>query len=314
MYILLIIIIMILLLLYYYFCVIKKEKKLKIAIKSIRPKVLKELKREVILEPVDVEYYNKLKRAKEKLMEDRKKNYRMNKETINNEIAEIKNDDIIIDLRVIENLNNLEDIGNNNLQNVHDTTVQDTIKKKYFNLRYKYKNKKRDNIIEDVIQLANHKIAKDKVERLKFILEEIYKRDSNIINLKNATEIEVLNMMWDIDELKEQIINELLDCYEPLFNGIVCPTGVVSRLLNADIVLDPESTPRTIELLRTEMLNIASKIRIKCEEDSEYKELNEEEQNKKLKEAIKEELNRTYVNIISAETIQKELDTWIDYI
>jgi hypothetical protein len=314
MYILLIIIIMILLLLYYYFCVIKKEKKLKIAIKSIRPKVLKELKREVILEPVDVEYYNKLKRAKEKLMEDRKKNYRMNKETINNEIAEIKNDDIIIDLRVIENLNNLEDIGNNNLQNVHDTTVQDTIKKKYFNLRYKYKNKKRDNIIEDVIQLANHKIAKDKVERLKFILEEIYKRDSNIINLKNATEIEVLNMMWDIDELKEQIINELLDCYEPLFNGIVCPTGVVSRLLNADIVLDPESTPRTITLLRTEMLNIASKIRIKCEEDSEYKELNEEEQNKKLKEAIKEELNRTYVNIISAETIQKELDTWIDYI
>jgi hypothetical protein len=305
---------MILLLLYYYFCVIKKEKKLKIAIKSIRPKVLKELKREVILEPVDVEYYNKLKRAKEKLMEDRKKNYRMNKETINNEIAEIKNDDIIIDLRVIENLNNLEDIGNNNLQNVHDTTVQDTIKKKYFNLRYKYKNKKRDNIIEDVIQLANHKIAKDKVERLKFILEEIYKRDSNIINLKNATEIEVLNMMWDIDELKEQIINELLDCYEPLFNGIVCPTGVVSRLLNADIVLDPESTPRTITLLRTEMLNIASKIRIKCEEDSEYKELNEEEQNKKLKEAIKEELNRTYVNIISAETIQKELDTWIDYI
>jgi hypothetical protein len=62
------------------------------------------------------------------------------------------------------------------------------------------------------------------------------------------------------------------------------------------------------------MLNIASKIRSDCENDEEYKKLNEDDQSKNLKEKIINKIHETYINIISEDKIQKELDTWIEHI
>jgi hypothetical protein len=289
---------------------------LNIDIKVINPKKLKKQEKKIILEPVDIVYYEKLKKAKEQLKEARKQNYRMNKETINNEVAELPNNRNTehIELRLIDNLNNIENLGNNN-QNVHDTTVQDTIKKKYFELKNTIQ-KNNYNII-DIINYAknNKKInSKEEEDKLKLILDEIFNRNAAIMNLEYVTEVEILMLVWSREGLREQIINELLDCYEPVFKHIVCPTGVVTRLLNADIVINPERSPRTIELLREEMLNIAANVRTKLENNNKYNKLEEKEQNIKLKEEIKMELNKTYVNIISSEIIQKELDTWLDYI
>jgi len=151
-------------------------------------------------------------------------------------------------------------------------------------------------------------------DNFKLVLNEIVKRNSNIINLNNATEADVLNLVWNEEQLRDQIVNELFDCLNLEYKTIVCPTGVVSRLLNADIVLNPQNSPRTIELLRTEMLNIAANIRKKCENDETYKKLEETKQNEILKKEIKTKLNETYKDIISSDIIQKELDSWIDYI
>ena len=292
------------------------KKKLNIEIKVLKPKKLKKIEKKIILEPVDIAYYERLKKAKKELIEARSKNYKMNKETINNEIAEVPEDNNIqnIELRVIDNLNNLENLGNNN-QNVHDTTVQDTIKKKYFVLKNNIVNTTYN--INDIITYAKNKKQikhKDEEDKLKLILEEIFKRNASIINLDYATEVDILRLVWNKEELREQIINELFDCYEPVYKHIVCPTGVITRLLNADIVINPEMSPRTIELLREEMLNIAANVRNKSENNVEFNKLNEIEQNNKLKEDIRFILNKTYINIISEDIIQRELDSWLDFI
>ena len=298
------------------------EKKLKIDIKCSKPNVLQPQKKEIILNPVDKEYYNKLKSMRELLRERRIKNYNMNKETINNEVAnvpELPAENVVferIELRVPDeiNLNNF----NNNSQNVHDSTVQDTIKVKYTKLKKEDVNVNNVNVnvnnvneIKDYIK-KNKLINKFKSDRLIFILNEINTRNSKISNLGDASELDILNLVWKKEKWREQIINELLDCYNGEYNNIVCPTGVVTRLLNTDVVLNPETTPRTIEMLRTEMLNIAAQVRNKCEMDANYLKETEEEQDKYLKERIKEKMNETYNGILSSEVIQKELDSWLE--
>lgn len=315
MYLFMILLIIVLIIMFLY----KNEKKeMKIEIKSIKPKYFRKQKKEIKLEPVDLEYYNKLKKAREQLKESRKHNYNMNKGTINNEVAELPEDNLveIVELRLPAEFI-LDDLFNNNNQNVHDTTVQDTIKKKFFYLKQNNKNKNVVYNIDQILDYAkkNNKI-KNKVmeDNFKLVLNEIVKRNSNIINLNNATEVDVLNLVWNEEQLRDQIVNELFDCLNLEYKTIVCPTGVVSRLLNADIVLNPQNSPRTIELLRTEMLNIAANIRKKCENDETYKKLEETKQNEILKKEIKTKLNETYKDIISSDIIQKELDSWIDYI
>jgi hypothetical protein len=293
------------------------NKELNIKIKCGKPKLLLLQKKEVMLNPVDVEYYNRLKDMRELLKDRRIKNYNMNKETINNEVADIPIETIEtieferIELRIPEeiNLNNFD----NNAQNVHDSTVQDTIRQKFIKLK---KNiiKKQININEILMYAKNKLTDKFKEDRLKFILNSIRDRNSRITNLENNTELEILGLVWDDEKIRDQIINELFDCYNGEYNNIVCPTGVVTRLLNADIVLNPETTPRTIEILRTEMLNLAAQIRTECERKEEYLNKTEEEQDMYLKEKIKTKINDTYKGILSIETIQKELDTWLDVI
>ena len=290
------------------------NKKLNIKIKCGKPNLLLPLKKEVILNPVDIEYYNRLKNMRELLKERRIKNYNMNKETINNEVADIPVETIEferIELRIPEeiNLNNFD----NNAQNVHDSTVQDTIKQKFIKLK-KNNIKNKININEILIYAKNKLTDKFKEDRLKFILTSIRDRNSRITNLEDNTELEILGLVWGDEKVREQIINELFDCYNSEYNNIVCPTGVVTRLLNADIVLNPETTPRTIEILRTEMLNLAAQIRIECEKKEEYLNKTEEEQDIYLKEKIKTKINDIYKSILSTETIQKELDTWLDVI
>ena len=290
------------------------NKELNIEIKCGKPKLLLLQKKEVMLNPVDVEYYNRLKDMRELLKDRRIKNYNMNKETINNEVADIPIETVEferIELRIPEeiNLNNFD----NNAQNVHDSTVQDTIKQKFIKLK---KNiiKKQININEILMYAKNKLTDKFKEDRLKFILNSIRDRNSRITNLENNTELEILGLVWDNEKIRDQIINELFDCYNGEYNNIVCPTGVVTRLLNADIVLNPETTPRTIEILRAEMLNLAAQIRTECERKEEYINKTEEEQDMYLKEKIKTKINDTYKSILSIETIQKELDTWLDVI
>jgi hypothetical protein len=341
-YLLVIIFLIIIIYLYYINTTAITYKKLEI--KSVKPIKLKTQEKKLIINPVDVEYYNYLKKVKNDFIDKRKNRYKMKKETINNEIPEINNLNMpnniienVIDINgfiILENLNNeipeannlnipnnfidniIDNNGNlipeelnNDNQNVHDSTVQDTIKKKYKKLKEEnIKINNNNNINDEILIYGNNikKLSQNKLKDLDFVLKSIYKRNSSIMNLEDEKEYNILCKLWKKLELREQLINELLDCKINNLEAIVCPSGVCSRLLNADIVLKPESTPRTIEMLRVEMLNTASKIRNELEkENTNYSE-------EELKKKLKEQYNKDYKEILSEEIIQKELDTWIN--
>jgi hypothetical protein len=128
--------------------------------------------------------------------------------------------------------------------------------------------------------------------------------------------MKVLNNSWNnaSENVKEQILNELLDSRNEICPDIiVCPTGIVSRIINADIVDNPEMSVKTSENLRSEMLNTASKVRNDLEL-TDFKNKSDVEQTSILKNTLIEKYHNDYKDIIPIETIQKELDSWIAHI
>jgi hypothetical protein len=199
---------------------------------------------------------------------------------------------------------------NGDSQNVHNSLVQDTIKNKYNKIKNPLNNSVKIDRIS-IIEMAKKCGKNDEI--INSILNDIERRNSSVSNI-DSTEVKVLNDSWLAanDDIKEQILNELLDARS---TGIlVCPTGVCSRIINADIVLDPESSPRTAETLRIEMLDTASKIRSDLEKDTNYLILSESEQTIMFKDALIDRYTENYKDIISASFIQKELDEWIEHV
>lgn len=206
--------------------------------------------------------------------------------------------------------NNVGYLGTNE-QNVHSSLVQDTIKNKYQNVKMKVTSKVQNRDIPgEIINFTKH-LNKD-YHKIEDIINQISKRNSFVKNM-NDTELNVLNNSWITanNNVKEQIINELLDITDDK-KFIVCPTGVTSRIVNANIVENPESTPFTEADLRTEMLSTASKIRNDLDKLVNFQKLSESEQTIVLKEKLIEKYNRDYYGKISQERIIKELDTWIN--
>ena len=62
------------------------------------------------------------------------------------------------------------------------------------------------------------------------------------------------------------------------------------------------------------MMNTASNIRAELEKDVNFTLASDSEQTLILKEHLIEKYNKDYDGIIAKEKIQKELDSWIDYI
>lgn len=199
-----------------------------------------------------------------------------------------------------------------NVQNVHSSLVQDTIKNKYQNVKIAADTSKVQNrdIPGEIINFTKH-LRKDS-SKIKDIINQISKRNSFVKNM-NDTELNVLNNSWITanNNIKEQIINELLDITDDK-DFIVCPTGVTSRIVNSNIVENPESTPVTEADIRQEMLLSASKIRNDLNKLVNFQNLSESEQTTVLQEKLIQKYNKDYDGIISRERIKKELNTWIN--
>lgn len=217
--------------------------------------------------------------------------------------------DILEDIRNYDNGNMLELIGNFTAkqQNVHDSLIQDNIKLKSEKIKGTNAASTTEILYQkEIIDYAQRKHNGGKIYD---ILMQIKNRNSHITNI-NSTEVQVLNDSWAAanENVKVQIINELLDS---VVNGyIVCPTGVVSRILSADIVEDPESGPRTQEILRVEMLATASQVRADLEADNHYMQLNDIEQTVMLKDALKKKYIENYTGVVSMERVEAELESW----
>lgn len=195
------------------------------------------------------------------------------------------------------------------MQNVHASDIQKNVKEKY-------------NKIEKV-NVSKHIIYKNEivkyvkgnnVEKLRDILSQIEERNSPISKL-NDTEVNILNNTWAsaTENVKTQLVNELLDMTDGK-SYIVCPSGVSSRIINSNIVNDPDHGPSTEGDLHEEMMNTASNVRKKLEESREFTLLDEDIQTGILKNKLIDKFYDDYNGVIPMEKVQKELDLWIDYV
>ncbi len=209
---------------------------------------------------------------------------------------------------VIQNLINRPDS-----QNVHDRVVQNTIKHKFklINEKVPSESKNEKDIISEIIKYS--KQDPTKYAKIPDILNQISSRSASVQNI-NSNEMEVLEKTWiSSKELqKDQILNELLDCIEK--DRLVCPTGVVSRIINSDVVLNPEKASKTIENLREEMMNTAAKVRSDLEEQSEFKNKTDNEQSEFFKENLIKKYEENYKDIIDMDIVKGEYEKWINEI
>lgn len=197
-----------------------------------------------------------------------------------------------------------------NAQNVHSSLVQDTIKNKYQESKKKASQSKSRDTQSEIIRFARY-LKKD-TSKLQDIITQIKKRNSFVKHM-NDTEINVLHNSWISanNNVKEQIINELLDITDGKLY-IVCPTGVTSRIINANIVENPESSPIKEEDLRKEMLQSASKIRAELDNSASFKNLSDIDQDHFFKEKLIQKFYKDYDGIISQDRIRKEYEIWIN--
>lgn len=207
---------------------------------------------------------------------------------------------------IVQNLLNRPD-----LQNVHDNVVQNTIKHKFKNIEEKTQEQTENekDIIKEIIERS--KQSSPKYAKISGILAQIASRSSPVYNL-NSNEIEVLKKTWinAPEQQKDQILNELLDCEEN--NRLVCPTGVVSRIINSDVVLAPEKASKTIENLREEMMNTAARVRNELEDKDEFQNKPDNEQSEIFKDTLVKKYEENYKDVIDMDIIKGEYEKWIN--
>lgn len=197
-------------------------------------------------------------------------------------------------------------------QNVHDTNIQKQLKDTYNVVKDISKEPNRIFSELSVLQLAET-LGKN-VEKLKRIMTRIKSRNSSVINYNDHNEWNILQNTWKAgnDNVREQIINNLLDCEE---NGsVVCPTGTTSRIVESVFIDSPENMPKTKEMYSEEMFSKASAIRKELEACEEYTKLTQDNQTQALKEKILEAYHTDYNGILTPEQIQEYTQEWINYI
>lgn len=275
-----------------------------------------EIDKNIIIEDSDLDYYRKLEQERQEQIHQllqQSQQYIQDQDTkYNNELPFQQY--IIPQQLVHHNINNyvLDDVDllqqlNTDNQNVHDSSVQHTIKNAFLNKNITVCTK--ENIIpliNEITAFAQHH-QKNHIE-IRNIMLSIAQRNATIHNLQNHTEMTILLTIWtqSSDNVKLQLLNELLDMKIDQ-DHIVCPTGVVSRIINSEIVEHPEDSPKTIEIIRQEMLQTAAQMRSELEKE------NKNITNKAFKQLLFNKFKDDYKDhqeIIPMETIQKELDKW----
>jgi hypothetical protein len=110
-----------------------------------------------------------------------------------------------------------------------------------------------------------------------------------------------------LETFLSNLIIELNDCIEN--NNIVCHTGIFNRLTNSINLLDNEVNIKTYDFLNEEIMNKCIAIRSTLDTNiSNYEE--------ELKNKIKIEMNKDYVNtkILTQSQLDDILNIWIDHI
>lgn len=154
-------------------------------------------------------------------------------------------------------------------QNVHDSLVQDNIKKTHASLTFASNT----GFLTD--QDAFTEIV-EAFPELNTIIEHIKTRNSNIYSI-NKTEFQVLKDVWTLardsndEDIKNELKFQLRDCVNEK-GDLYCPTGVVTRITSSLNIKNPEELPKTKGMYREEILSKFSKMYKDTDYDEEMKE------------------------------------------
>ena len=190
-------------------------------------------------------------------------------------------------------------------QNVHDTCVQNTVKQKYLDIS---KEAKKSDSHMDYIE-GIQQYAKDIGKDVSDVIKHIQDRNASLYNFAGQKEMDVLTNTWktaEDDNVKHQIINELVDCRNS-YGSIYCPTGVATRIVNATFVNDPDKMGRTKEVIHTEMMNIAVNLRNTQEADGTY-------DDERFKKDLVEKYKKDYEGILTHDKIDDMVKDWIQFV
>ena len=243
---------------------------------------------EYVLDTPDIEYYNQYEEYQKRLQE-----YNLP------QLVQIQQPQLV-------QIQQPEQIQNFNIdnQNVHNSTIQKIIKKKY-------------NTLDNEINVTNVTNEINKWDpSIMNIVRQIEKRNSPISNLNGETEMDILTKVWlntKDDNEKNAIIIELKESLNSDGN-IYCPTGVATRLVNATYINNPEEMPKTKSMIHNEMMNTASAMRDSLEKDDNFKGINEDEQIDLFKDSLINKYKKDYSEILTDTEIKDMTSEWIDLI
>lgn len=231
------------------------------------------------------------------------------------------------------------EIVRNDRQNVHDSTVNKTLKQTVETL---VENtmivSSKEETLREIRELVEAERDEIRRKRMNTTLNTIIRDSARIHNI-NMTMLELLQLVWNRfkdPSLKEHrktlvgnLLDELVDSTEVTVKPL-CSTGIYARIVDSANCIDPLVTIKPKWALRKELLNYANML---------YKEMVAE-----LTEAEKEHLNvfepteedntwiadfrnkyqlrllnyckRTYIDtkLLTKKELHKEIDSWIDNI
>lgn len=177
---------------------------------------------------------------------------------------------------------------NGGSQNVHDTFVQESIKKAQKNIQYGS-----ENYINEIQETF-------KDDGINNVLKKIQRRDAYISNV-DKTETSIIRDVWSFvkndENLKEEFKNQLLDCADKDGN-LVCGTGVVTRITSSLFINDPEKMPKTKEMINREILDKFSKLYTGTED----------------KQIIKQQILNDYTEESMKKKVNDLIDEWIEHV
>ena len=211
----------------------------------------------------------------------------------------------------------------NDFENVHDSVVNKTINTSIKNLEETTtQNNNLDEINKYLLEnLKNSNLSIDDKEKVKKTINYI-KQNSNskIVDRKLEDNLILIGNRIKNNELIEQgkdmrenLYQELKDCVRTDGN-MYCYTGISNRIINSLHGIDDavKITPKWA--LREELMRKCSKIREDLEKN---KSQDDEDFTEKLKENIRTELKKEYVEdnkILKEDDLNKEIKDWIEYV
>lgn len=133
------------------------------------------------------------------------------------------------------------------------------------------------------------------------IVDMIRKRNATITSLNNDDEVTVLIHVFRYarsdDRLLDELEYQIRDCKDPNYNGIVCPTGVVTRLISVKSFLEPDRSLRSKGLIRQELMQVVSHM-----------------ESRPSKEAILSHLAQEYIGVLNRAQLDEMTSDWIEHV